>query len=933
MRKKLYKAKKTWIIGMAASAVILMGGLSSAKADANTPQSTNMVQTTTNTVSPSNKNNGTLTTNTDDSHENQGNITNSSQQATTPENIIASINNDHPDPRYPNKATATRTDSYSDNFNDVNPKNSFVLTDNPSGQINTDDDDDEKALFLKAHYTKQMSAHQMLMSKSIQRRGQNYTVGLASDTGSNPLVTYISDGKGEAIGDGSGIVKGLYLYTSFERALYWGTTYFEWNNNTAITFKTNGYRFGKFPDEALQTIISAHMLNNGVLNYNVIWHRNTKEPLTYTREYNELEQPFSFGVGDLINKHPASAIDVQDDSPIVKLNDDLYFNCIQFAKENSAGIYEAKDYILQFIKIDPANKVMSASDNYDYDSEYWPYHYDQLVDPTNIPGVAPFVSKNSKTYVDGINIYSPVDDKGIVGDHDKLAVMAFGKDQPNRTIKFQRVFLNAQELSGLASNQIVPYVYGLFAGKSGEQLMESLPAGEPLNTNHLTDAWDKDNQGHKFYFGPDGHAVKGWQKFNGNWYYFNPNNGWADTGWQKIYGNWYYFNPSTGAALTNWQKINSSWYYFDPANAWAADRLQKINGSTYYFKDHKMVTNQTLKLAAANGLPAGTYHFDKDGYGKLLVNSWQKNNTGKWMYQQDGNFVTGWQRINGSWYYFDNNTKQADTGWQKINNQWYYFDPTSANAWVNWQTINGNLYYFDPNNAYALTGWQQFNNDYYYFDPANAWAADGLQKINGSTYYFKDHKMVTNQALKLTAANGLPAGTYHFDKDGYGKLLVNGWQKDNAGKWMYQQDGNLVTGWQKINGSWYYFDNNTKQADTGWQKINNQWYYFDPTSANAWVNWQTINGNLYYFDPNNAYALTGWQQFNNDYYYFDPANAWAADGLQKINGSTYYFKDHKMVTNQTLKLTGANGLPAGTYYFDKDGYGKLLVTYYDKKIE
>ncbi|WP_283595105.1 GH25 family lysozyme, partial [Limosilactobacillus galli] len=92
---------------------------------------------------------------------------------------------------------------------------------------------------------------------------------------------------------------------------------------------------------------------------------------------------------------------------------------------------------------------------------------------------------------------------------------------------------------------------------------------------------------------------------------------------------------------------------------------------------------------------------------------WNQNNN-HWYYNQNGQNVTGWQKINGSWYYF-NNDGAAQTGWFKSG--------------------AGNWYYFDQNNAWALTGWQWLDNNWLYFDPTNAWQDKGWQKINGRWYY------------------------------------------------------------------------------------------------------------------------------------------------------------------------------------------------------
>ena len=48
--------------------------------------------------------------------------------------------------------------------------------------------------------------------------------------------------------------------------------------------------------------------------------------------------------------------------------------------------------------------------------------------------------------------------------------------------------------------------------------------------------------------------------------------------------------------------------------------------------------------------------------------------------------VTGWQKVNNSWYFLKNDGAMA-IGWQKINNKWYYLynDGTMASDTI----ING----------------------------------------------------------------------------------------------------------------------------------------------------------------------------------------------------------------------------------------------------
>ncbi|WP_267202259.1 SEC10/PgrA surface exclusion domain-containing protein [Limosilactobacillus kribbianus] len=155
-----------------------------------------------------------------------------------------------------------------------------------------------------------------------------------------------------------------------------------------------------------------------------------------------------------------------------------------------------------------------------------------------------------------------------------------------------------------------------------------------------------------------------------------------------------------------------------------------------------------------------------------------------------------------------NQNAWALTGWQKINNHWYYFDPTNAWADRGWfKSGAGNWYYFDNQNAWALTNWQKINNRWYYFDPTNAWADRGWFKSGAGNWYYFDP---TNAWADT--------GWLHLDFDWYYFDSTNAW---------------ALTGWQKINNRWYYFDPSNAWAVNDWQMINDNWYYFDP--ENYWM--------------------------------------------------------------------------------------------------
>lgn len=427
--------------------------------------SVNNSSITSSTSSDISKNNNQKNANTNSNTQQETNETN-------PKEKLEEIDDDN---EYPKKATIVGDENayiLSDyEYSDVSPKNIAIPKKNKTTVSKDNDTEPGQPHVIPkilAHYNNHVGLHQMLFSKTIKRRGQQYTVGLATAPGNQTFITYVKDKNGEVIGERSGI-EDENIYG--EDGRYYGASYFgnanvEWGDNTAIAFGkaefSNGDPLGQLPliyqhyGKILNTQIKVHMQDNGVLNYQVIWSRNTKEQLAFLKSQPN-EQPFAFSLGKLVEKMNNSWFDSTTASPIVKLNDNLYCNYIVLD-----GDTDTPHYVIQFIKVDyPTTRVASIRDNKD---DYSP---NTLMTSRKIPGVASFMPKHSTSYDGGIEVYSPVSDKNLLGKHDNLAVIAFENNQTQRTLDFQRVFLNSQELSGLSSEQILPYVYDLFDGKGG----------------------------------------------------------------------------------------------------------------------------------------------------------------------------------------------------------------------------------------------------------------------------------------------------------------------------------------------------------------------------------------------------------------------------------------------------------------------------------
>ena len=153
------------------------------------------------------------------------------------------------------------------------------------------------------------------------------------------------------------------------------------------------------------------------------------------------------------------------------------------------------------------------------------------------------------------------------------------------------------------------------------------------------------------------------------------------------------------------------------------------------------------------------------------------------------------------------------TGWQKLDGLWYYLDQNSETVF-DWQQIGG-VWYFFADSGVMQTDWQQIDGKWYYF--AYGVMQTDWRQIGGKWYYFN--------------ASG---------------VMQTGWQQI-GGKWFYfNGNGVMQTGWQQLGGKWYYFNGNGVMQ-TGWQQIGGKWYYFESSGAMV-TGTKVINGKTYRFN-------------------------------------------------------------------------------------
>lgn len=175
-------------------------------------------------------------------------------------------------------------------------------------------------------------------------------------------------------------------------------------------------------------------------------------------------------------------------------------------------------------------------------------------------------------------------------------------------------------------------------------------------------------------------------------------------------------------------------------------------------------------------------------------------------------------------------------GWDENEEGWSYRYPDGKICQGGWEQINGSWYYFNEQGI-MQTGWLLLDSFYYYLKPSGAMAIGWVQ-LDGTWYY-----------LRPQAENGAPGGSmvgggwrvigpyyYFFRDDG---SMYTGWLSWN-GKWYYLNtlanslEGAMLTGLFQRDGYTYYTDSNGAMAE-GWWQIDGNWRYFEPGSGHMAV--------------------------------------------------------------------------------------------------
>ena len=373
------------------------------------------------------------------------------------------------------------------------------------------------------------------------------------------------------------------------------------------------------------------------------------------------------------------------------------------------------------------------------------------------------------------------------------------------------------------------------------------------NQKDVSGYWGKDSQGWHFY-DSEGIMQKGFCIINGKQYYFS-SDGVMRSGWQNIDRSWYYFGEANdGSGKKDWQYIGGSWYYFEPNYVMVSDTIKEISGSkyafsasgamllgTFKFKDDIYATKATGAIKESGWILYNKKWYYKEENGEIIKNSMHNIGGLKYSFDEDGVMRSGWQNIDGSWYYFgEANDGSGKKDWQYIGGSWYYFEPNYVMVSDTIKEISGSKYAFSASGA-MLLGTFKFKDDIYATKATGAIKESGWILYNKKWYY----------------------------KEENGEIIKNSMHNIGGLKYSFDEDGVMRSGWQNIEGSWYYFgEANDGSAKKDWQYIGGSWYYFEPNYVMVSDTIKEISGSKYAFSASGA-MLLGKFTFNKKTYVTD----------------------------------------------------------------
>ena len=139
---------------------------------------------------------------------------------------------------------------------------------------------------------------------------------------------------------------------------------------------------------------------------------------------------------------------------------------------------------------------------------------------------------------------------------------------------------------------------------------------------------------------------------------------------------------------------------------------------------------------------AGRSYTDSVPYNGDYTECWIKNTVGWWYRYKDGSWPANcfadlrWSQGISTFYF--NERGYMMTGWKKVDGKWYFFDEKSGAMKKGWIFWGGSWFYLDPESGVMQTGWIDYKQKRCYLEPSGRALRNCIRTIDGKTYQFDD---------------------------------------------------------------------------------------------------------------------------------------------------------------------------------------------------
>ena len=218
-----------------------------------------------------------------------------------------------------------------------------------------------------------------------------------------------------------------------------------------------------------------------------------------------------------------------------------------------------------------------------------------------------------------------------------------------------------------------------------------------------------------------------------------------------------------------------------------------------------------------------------------------------------------------------------------------------------WNVINGKYYYFDEDAIMSKEGWLSLKEGTYYIQ-ADGSAATGVQYIDGAGYEFDE----TGKLFSMWLSNEIqPEDDDPSAEPATEAVTEPVTEAVTEPATEPETKAPIQTGWVKENGKTYYIDDNGEKH-TGWLNVDGEIYYLDDVSGEPLTGWQNLTsspdgtGNYYdyYFSPENFTMQFGWLELPEGKYFLDDDGSKHV-GVLEYEDNTYKFDQNGLlIVNQ-----------------------------------